>query len=349
MASSQFEGGKVRHKQVVLAAIPKGMPKDTDLRVEETETDVVVQPDSNDVAVKLLYISLDPYYRELMTEEGLPGLGLYKKGEPIYGGVVAEVVLSDNPDFQVGDTVLGNLNFSEYVVVPKGQDLIKVDASQVPASYYLGVLGMPGFTAWVGLKLIAKAKAGDQVFVTAAAGAVGQVVGQLAKVYGCRVVGSAGSDEKVKLLKTEFGFDDAYNYKKESDLDKALKRHLPNGIDIYFDNVGGETLDAVFQNVNMGARIVLCGAISQYNVAEDKRYGIKNLFFAIAKAVKMEGFIVAKYTAEHMGEYAEEMSGYLKEGKVKYREHVTKGIENFPSAFVGLMTGENVGKSVLCV
>jgi NADPH-dependent curcumin reductase CurA len=190
----------MKNKQVVLAALPKGMVKETDFRVVETETEVVVEPGSNDVAVKLLYIGVEPYYRELMEEKDALGFGLYKVGQPIWGGAVGQVVMSANPEFESGDTVLGNMKFSEYVIVPKGKGLEKVDSSQAPLSYYLGVLGMPGLTAWIGLKLIGDPKPGEQVFVTAASGAVGQIVGQLAKVYGCRVVGSAGSDEKVDSL-----------------------------------------------------------------------------------------------------------------------------------------------------
>jgi NADPH-dependent curcumin reductase CurA len=340
--------GKTKLKQVVLAAIPKGMVKESDLRVEDTEIDLSVEPESGDVALKLLYIGVEPYYRELMTDVDLLGFGLYQIGKPIYGGVVAEVVQSANPSFKAGDTVQGNTIFAEYVMVKEGKGLKKLDISVAPPSYYLGVLGMPGLTAWAGLKLIGMPKSGDQVFVSAAAGAVGQIVGQLAKVYGCRVVGSAGSDEKCELLKGEFGFDDAINYKKEKDLNEALKKHFPDGIDIYFDNVGGETLDAVLKHINMNARIPLCGAISQYNVVEEERYGVKNLFYAVGKCAKLEGFVIAKY-AEHKDDYVKEMSGYLKEGKVKYKEHVSKGIESFPTAFVELMTGHNVGKSVIRV
>jgi NADPH-dependent curcumin reductase CurA len=335
----------MKSKQVILAALPRGMVKETDLRVEEREVEIAVEP--HDVAVKLLYIGVEPYYRELMAEVDTLGFGLFKVGQAIWGRAVGQVVESANSEFEAGDLVLGTMEFSEYVVVQKGQGLEKVDASQVPPSYYLGILGMPGLTAWIGLKLIGNPKSGEQVFVSAASGAVGQIVGQLAKVYGCRAVGSAGSDEKVELLKSEFGFDDAFNYKKEKDLGAALKKYFPKGIDVYFDNVGGEMLDAMLKNANRDARIAVCGAISQYNLEEDKRCGIKNLFNLVGKCIKMEGFLEGKFHDQYIETYRKEMRIYIKEGKVKYKEHVTQGIENFPTAFVGLMKGHNVGKSVL--
>lgn len=342
-------GGTGKHKQVVLAAVPEGMVKETDFRVEETETELVVQPGSNDVAVKLLFLGVEPYYRGLMSPANELGFGNYSIGKPIWGRALGEVVMSANPEFAKGDMVTGIMKFSEYVIVPKGTGIEKVDASKAPLSYYLGILGMPGFTAYVGFKLIGNPKSGEQVFVSAASGAVGQIVGQLAKVYGCRVVGSAGSDEKVEVLKTEFGFDDAFNYKKEKDLSAALKRYLPHGIDIYFDNVGGETLEVALTHCNTHARIPVCGAVSQYNLPAEKRYGVKNLFLLVGKCIKMEGFIEGFWVAQHKAQYMKEMTTYIEEGKVKYKEHVTSGFENFPAAFVGMMMGQNIGKSVVHV
>lgn len=342
-------GGTVKHKQIVLAENPVSMVKETDFRVEETETEVVVQPGSDDVAIKLLFLGVEPYYRELMSTKDELGLGSYIIGKPIWGRAIGEVVVSANPDFEKGDTVEGIVKFSEYVIVPKGKGIEKVDASKAPLSYYLGILGMPGFTAYIGFKLIGNPKSGEQVFVSAASGAVGQIVGQLAKVYGCRVVGSAGSDEKVEVLKTEFGYDDAFNYKKEKDLSAALKKSLPHGIDIYFDNVGGETLDVALTHCNRSARIPVCGAISQYNVPIEKRYGLKNLFLLVGKCIKMEGFIQAFWVAQHKAQYIKEMATYIEEGKVKYKEHVTSGFAQFPAAFVGMMKGENIGKAIVHV
>jgi len=213
---------------------------------------------------------------------------------------------------------------------------------------FFGVAGMPGMTAWAGLKLLGKPKAGEQVYVTAAAGAVGQIVGQLAKAYGCRVVGSAGSDEKVKLLKTEFGFDEAFNYKTEKDWDSALTKYFPNGIDIYFDNVGGRMLDEVLNHINTNARIPLCGMASQYNVDKSEWHGLRNTFNLVGKCAHMYGFMVAQFNS-HKGEFFGEVSGLVKEGKIKVKEDVTEGLHNLPAAFVGLMKGANVGKAVVRV
>ncbi|KAM3258966.1 hypothetical protein ACQJBY_050623 [Aegilops geniculata] len=205
---------------------------------------------------------------------------------------------------------------------------------------------MPGLSAYVGFFDVGKPKKGDYVFVSAASGAVGQLVGQLAKITGCYVVGSAGSDDKVNLLKTKFGFDDAFNYKKEQDLNATLKRFFPEGIDIYFENVGGAMLDAVLLNMRLHGRVVMCGMISQYNL--NKPEGVCNLFCVVSKRIRMEGFMVS----EHYGTYnkfEQEMAGYLKEGKITYVEDVAEGIESFPAALIGLFYGRNIGKQLVSV
>ncbi|KAH9533346.1 hypothetical protein CY35_18G047100 [Sphagnum magellanicum] len=348
----------VRCKTVILASYPKGWVKEENMKVVETEVDLTLK--EGDIALKLAYISLDPYYRGRMQEDKR---GLYfppfQLGKPLHGGVVAKVIESANPKFQEGDYVTGILDFCEYLVAPQGkgyswefvpasQELEIVDVSQVPPSYYLGVCGMPGLTAYVGLKEIGQPKPGEEVFVTAAAGAVGQVVGQLAKIYGCRVVGSAGSDLKVDLLKTYFRIDDAFNYKKETDLEQALSKYFPHDIDIYFDNVGGQTLEAVLNHVNTDARIPMCGAVSEYNKDWRERYGVRNLLNCVGRCVKMQGFLVTRWW--HLKEqYLEEVTRYLKEGRVKYKEDITEGIEHLPKAFVSMLKGENIGKAVVKV
>ncbi|CAN6357971.1 unnamed protein product [Urochloa humidicola] len=205
---------------------------------------------------------------------------------------------------------------------------------------------MPGLTAWAGFFDVGKPKKGDYVFVSAASGAVGQLVGQLAKLTGCYVVGSAGSDEKVNLLKTKFGYDEAFNYKKEKDLDAAMRRYFPEGIDIYFENVGGPTLEAVLDNMRIHGRIPVCGMISQYNLEEPE--GVRNLFQVVAKRLRMEGFMVFDYFNQYY-KFEEEMAGYLKEGKITYVEDIAEGLEKGPAALIGLFTGRNVGKQLVAI
>ncbi|KAG2615396.1 2-alkenal reductase (NADP(+)-dependent)-like isoform X2 [Panicum virgatum] len=236
--------------------------------------------------------------------------------------------------------------WEEYTLVPKPESFFKINHPELPLSYYTGVLGMPGLTAWAGFFDVGKPKKGDYVFVSAASGAVGQLVGQLAKLTGCYVVGSAGSDEKVNLLKTKFGFDEAFNYKKEQDLDAALKRYFPEGIDIYFENVGGATLEAVLSNMRNHGRIPACGMISQYNLEQPE--GVRNLFQIVAKRLRMEGFIVMDYFSEYY-KFEEEMAGYLKEGKITYVEDIAEGLERAPAALIGLYSGRNVGKQLVAV
>ncbi|CAN6353207.1 unnamed protein product [Urochloa humidicola] len=267
-------------------------------------------------------------------------------GEVVVGLGVSRVVASGHPDFVVGDYVWGMTGWEEYTLIPNPESLFKINHPEMPLSYYTGVLGMPGLTAYAGLYDVAKPKKGDYVFVSAASGAVGQIVGQLAKLSGCYVVGSAGSDEKVKLLKTKFGFDEAFNYKKEQNLNAALQRYFPEGIDIYFENVGGTMLDAVLLNMRMHGRIAVCGMISQYNLEQPE--GTQNLSSLIIKRVRMEGFMVSDYFGQYH-KFEEEMVGYLKDGKVAYVEDVAEGLEKAPAALIGLFTGRNVGKQLVTV
>lgn len=269
----------------------------------------------------------------------------FEVGKPLSTSTLSKVIASDNPSFNVGDLVVGLLDIAAYTLIPGGGGLLKVDATGVPESYFLGVLGFPGFTAWAGLNIVGEAKKGDEVYVSAAAGAVGIVVGQLAKLKGCRVVGSAGSDEKVRLLK-ELGFDEAFNYKVEKDWDAALSKYCPNGIDVYFENVGGAMLEAVLQHINKNGRIPVCGMVSQYNQEWVDRGGVRNLLNVVGKCVKMEGFFAVKFIASWL-DFEKEVSTYIRQGKLKYKEHIYKGLDRFPSAFVGLFEGENIGKAIL--
>uniref|UniRef100_A0A0A9FIZ7 Enoyl reductase (ER) domain-containing protein n=1 Tax=Arundo donax TaxID=35708 RepID=A0A0A9FIZ7_ARUDO len=308
---------------------------------------LAVPPGSAAVVLKNLYVSCDPYMRNRMTKHEEPSyVPDFVPGEVLVNFGVSKVVASGHPDFKVGDLVWGSTGWEEYTLIPNPESLFKINHPELPLSYYTGVLGMPGITAWAGFFDVGKPKKGEYVFVSAASGAVGQLVGQLAKLTGCYVVGSAGSDEKVDLLKTKFGFDDAFNYKKEQDLNAALKRFFPEGIDIYFENVGGPTLDAVLLNMRNRGRIPACGMISQYNL--DQPEGAHNLFQIVAKRLRMEGFLSFDYFGQYR-KFEEEMAGYLKDGKISYVEDVVEGLEKAPAALIRLFTGHNVGKQLVAI
>eukprot|EP01018_Ginkgo_biloba_P009014 Gb_37324 [translate_table: standard] len=356
----------VRNKQVILVSYAdEGAVTADHLQVRETQLDVQSlgrDGSSGDVVVENLWVSVDPYLRHRMKQSN-HGLYLnsFQLHQPIVSRSVAKVVASANPQFKVGDIVTGFCEVSEYAMVDGGS-LTKVNTNDVAQpSHYLGVLGIvliepspfvlsfgctTGLTAWVGLVLVGDPKPGEQVFVTAAAGAVGLLVGQLAKIKGCRVVGSTGSDEKVRLLKEEFGFDEAFNYKAETDWDATLTRYFPEGIDIYFDNVGGRMLEAALNHINLNARIPLCGMISQYNEDLKQSYGVRNLLNLVGKCAKMQGFR-ASYYLTHMNEFREEMTGYMKQGKLKYKEDVIQGIDNFLEALNFMFSGGNTGKTLV--
>ena len=302
----------------------------------------VAEPASNEVLIRNIFMSLDPYMRGRMREQKsyTPGFEL---GQVLQAGAVGEVIVSNDASLAVGDLVEGRLGWETYSVA-KATNVNKVDGNVGSLSHYLGVLGMPSMTAWVGLRNIGQPKPGETVYVSAASGAVGQVAGQIAKMQGCHVAGSAGSDAKVAYIRDELGFDTAFNYQTAASLGDALAQACPKDIDVYFENVGGAMLDAVLLKVNPYARIVACGMISQYNL--EKPEGVKNLGTIVGNKVKMQGFIVS----DHMDlktEFMAEMSGWLATGKVKYREDITQGIENAPSAFIGMLKGKNFGKQIV--
>jgi NADPH-dependent curcumin reductase CurA len=302
----------------------------------------VLQPGDGEVLVKILYISLDPAMRGWMNE-GKSYIAPVGIGEVMRAGAVGRVVASNDPGVAVGDHVVGALGVQEYAVA-KGKGLTKVDPGLAPLPVYLGTLGMPGMTAYFGLLDVGKPKAGDTVVVSGAAGAVGQVVGQIAKIKGCRVVGIAGGPDKCAYLRS-IGFDAAIDYKHE-DLKAALKQHCPKGVDVYFDNVGGEILDAVLTQLAMHARIVICGAISQYNEAKMK--GPSNYMSLLVNRASMTGMVVFDYAGRY-AEAAREMAGWMATGKLKTREDVVEGLVTFPETLLKLFKGENTGKLVLKV
>ncbi|CAI9263189.1 unnamed protein product [Lactuca saligna] len=340
----------VRNKQVIFKDYVNGYPKESDMVVTSDAIIRLELPknDSGVILSKNLYLSCDPYMRGRMnktfTGSYVPS---FTPGSLISGYGVSKVLDSTHPYFKKGDLISGpSTNWEEYSLIKNTESLIKIEHTNVPISYYTGILGMPGMTAYVGLYEICSPKKGDTVFVSAASGAVGQLVGQFAKLYGCYVVGSAGSKEKVDLLKDKFGFDEAFNYKEEPDLNAALKRHFPDGIDIYFENVGGKMLDAVLVNMRVKGRIAVCGMISQYNI--DQHEGIHNLAFLILNRIRMEGFLAPDYYHLY-SKFLETVLPLIQEGKITYVEDIVEGLENAPAALVGLFTGKNVGKQVVAV
>ncbi|KAL8122238.1 2-alkenal reductase (NADP(+)-dependent)-like isoform X2 [Apium graveolens] len=340
-------GEMVDNKQIVLKHfISRGCPKESDMVTQVSKMSLKVPHGSHGVVVKNLYLSCDPYMRSRMTDTETGFYEPFTPGQPITGYGVAKVLDSGNPKFKKDDLVWGFTGWEEYSLITNTAGLFKIEHTDVPLSYYTGLLGMPGMTAYAGFYEVAAPKKGEYVFVSAASGAVGQLVGQFAKLIGCYVVGSAGSKEKVDLLKNKFGFDEAFNYKEEEDLAAALKRYFPNGIDIYFENVGGKMLDAVLVNMRPNGRIPVCGMISQYNL--EKPEGVHNLTFVVMKKLRLEGFLVFDYYHLYP-KFLELVLPFIKEGKINYLEDTAEGLESAPAALIGLFSGRNVGKQVVVV
>ena len=330
------------NRQVTLAARPSGMAKESDFKLVETP---VPQPGPGEMLVRMLYVSVDPYMRSRMNDvkSYAPPVQI---GEVMGGGAVGKVVDSKNPQFAAGDLVEGLFGWQEYAI-SNGKGVRKLDPALAPVSTALGILGMPGLTAYFGLLEIGKPRAGETVVVSGAAGAVGSIAGQIAKIKGCRVVGIAGSDEKIAWLRDELGFDAAFNYKTTKDYPAKLHELCPHGVDLYFDNVGGAITDAVFRLINVGARIVVCGQIAQY-CAEKPETGPRLLAHLVVKQARAEGFLVFQFASRY-AEGFKQMAAWLKQGKLKYREQFVDGIENAPRAFIGMLQGENTGKQLVRV
>jgi NADPH-dependent curcumin reductase CurA len=326
------------NRRVLLASRPTGWVSEANFRIEEAP---LRAPADGEVLVKNLWLSLDPYMRGRMNE-GKSYAAKQEIGEVMIGGTVGEVVESRNAKFAKGDQVLGMLGWQQYGL-SDGKGLNKVDASRAPLSAYLGVLGMPGVTAWVGLLDICQPKAGETVVVSAASGAVGSVVGQIAKIKGCRAVGIAGGREKCDYVVKQLGFDACVDYKAGA-LNDDLKAAVPDGIDCYFENVGGEILDAALRRMNAFSRIAVCGLISQYNATEP--YGVKTVQSILTNRIKVQGFIVSD-RMELWPKALADLAGWVAAGKIKFRETVTEGLENAPRAFIGLLKGENFGKQLV--
>lgn len=323
-------------REIHLAVRPRGVPQPTDFVLVAVD---VPDPADGQVLIRNAFMSVDPYMRGRMndTKSYVPPFAL---GEPLTGGAVGQVVASRNGRYEKGSWVTHSLGWRE-LALSDGDGLVGFDPAAAPVSAALGVLGMPGLTAYVGLLDIGRAEAGETVFVSGAAGAVGSAVGQIAKLKGCRVIGSAGSPEKVAWLR-ELGFDEAFDYREV-----PAREALREGIDLYFDNVGGQTLEAALAALRVRGRVVACGAISQYNATELPP-GPRNLFLVVTKRLRIEGFIVSDHY-DRMPAFLTEVGQWVRDGRVRYRETIVDGIENAPAAFIGLLAGENTGKMLVRV
>jgi len=330
------------NKVILLNNRPIGKPKLGDFKISKEEIPVAKE---GEILLKTIYVSVDPYLRGRMNDSKsyVPPFELNKA---MQSGIIAEVQASKHSKFKTGDFLSGNLEWKEYQI-SNGQGLHKVDENKVKLSAYLGVLGMTGLTAYLGLTEIGLPKEGETLFISGAAGAVGTIVGQVGKLLGCKVVGITGSDEKVALLKSKFKFDSAINYKTTPDLKEAIKNVSPNGIDIYFDNVGGEISDAVLANINRYARLPVCGAISLYNNTK-VALGPRLQPIILTKSATMRGFIVGDFF-EKFPAATKHLTGWLRENKITFSETIIEGFDNIPQAFIDLFEGKNEGKMIVKV
>lgn len=326
-------------QEIRLKSRPVGVPTADNFELASRE---LADPAEGEVLIKNLYMSVDPYMRGRMIDRK-SYVPPFQIGEPLTGGAVGEVIASNHEGYGVGEYVVNFFGWQEYAL-SDGEGLLKVDDS-IPLSAYLGVAGMPGRTAYFGLLDIGQPQEGETVFVSAAAGAVGSVVCQIAKLKGCTVIGTAGSDEKVLWLEEKLGVDVGVNYKTAGDLTKALATAAPQGIDVYFENVGGDHLEAALAVMNPNGRIPVCGMISQYNATEPEP-APRNLSLIIGKRLLLKGFIVSDY-GSRAGEFTSDMSQWIQAGQIAWEETVYEGIEKAPEAFIGLFSGENVGKMVV--
>jgi NADPH-dependent curcumin reductase CurA len=345
---------------VIFKAVPDGAPvpgKHMEIVNQQLDLDLI-ELKEGEFVLRNLYLSLDPYMRHRMRPQNVKSYApAFKPGEVLTGHGVSEVEKSRNDAFKVGDIVHGMIGWENYTHVTRqrseGEDdvgclgfrVIK-DARTlgIPLSNWVGVLGMPGMTAWVGLKMVGDPKPKETILISAASGAVGQLVGQLAKIKGLHVVGSVGNDKKKEYITKELKFDKAFNY-KTVDIDEAIKEACPDGIDIYFENVGGPFLDTVLTHMNIHGRIPVCGMVSQYNAKE--QYGVKNLLLLVQKRLRMQGFLVGDHVKQIREEFEKTVVSWLIEGKLCYREDIAEGITNAPEAFVGMLEGKNLGKQVV--
>lgn len=340
---------EVTNRYIVTKAHVDGAPTESDFEVKSEAISLQLEPGSNDVIVKNLYVSIDPYqinriksYRSSQSSAYLSGP--ISPGEAFDAYGVGKVVASGNPEFQEDDLVAGLLSWGDYTVIKPGPPLRKLDPMGFPLSHHVGTLAVGGLTAYGGFFEVCKPKKGENVFVSAACGSVGHLVGQYAKLFGCYVVGCAGSKEKVALLKEKLGFDDAFNYKEETDLKATLKRYFPGGIDIYFDNVGAEMQEAAVANMNVFGRVAVCGVIAEYTDAG--RRAAPDMIDVLYKRITIRGFLVVDFLNMH-DEFFSTTCDHIRTGKMQSLEDISDGLESIPSAFVGLFRGQNIGKKIV--
>lgn len=326
--------------EIHLKRRPVNKPEESDFELVDVP---IPEPADGEVLVRNIYMSVDPYMRARMYdfESYVPP---YQIGEPLSGGCVGQVIESKDDSFQVGDYIIGSRGWREYFTAA-GKSLLPVDTSIAPISAFLGTVGMPGMTAYVGLLDIGKLKEGETVFVSAAAGAVGSVACQIAKLKGCRVVGSAGSTEKIEWLLDEAGIDAAFNYKEVGKIRRKLKKLCPEGIDVYFENVGGEHLEAALQRMNNYGRVVMCGSISNYNEPVPPP-GPRTLGLVVTKRLTLKGYIISDHY-DRLPQFYADMKSWIDAGQIKWQETIYEGLENAPKAFIGLFKGENIGKMLV--
>jgi NADPH-dependent curcumin reductase CurA len=331
-------------RRVALASRPVGEPKATDFRIEEY---ALPTPGEGQVLLRTVWLSLDPYMRGRMSD-GPSYAAPVPIGGVMEGGTVSEVIASNNPDLANGDIVLSRAGWQTHAL-SDGKGLTKIDPRIAPISTAVGVLGMPGMTAYTGLLEIGKPQPGETVVVAAASGAVGSAVGQIAKIKGARAVGIAGGKDKCDYVKRELGFDDCLDH-RDPDLASKLKDACPKGIDVYFENVGGAVFEAVFPLLNAFARVPVCGLIAHYNDTEAKppKWAPSMMRAVLTKRLTIRGFIVSDFAARH-ADFLRDMSGWVREGRVKYKEFVTEGLDSAPAAFMGLLKGANFGKQLVRV
>ena len=330
------------NRQITLASRPKGFPTQNDFKIVETP---IPEPGEGQVVSRTLFMSVDPYMRGRMNDSASYAANV-QIGDVMIGGNVGEVIASNDPDISVGDIVNTQTGWQSYGV-SKGTAVRKIDPDLAPISTALGVLGMPGLTAYFGLLEVGQPQEGETIVVSGAAGAVGSLVGQIAKIKGCRAVGVAGSSQKVAHIVDDLGFDAAFNYKTVDDYSGEFKRQCPDGIDVYFDNVGGPISDSIFPIMNVHGRISVCGQISQYNLTRPEQ-SPRFVWHFIAQRLTMRGFLVFDFEEQYT-KALKQMAMWVNEGRITYREDIWEGLENAPDAFIDMMQGGNTGKRVVKV
>ncbi|XAR66901.1 2-alkenal reductase [Bertholletia excelsa] len=341
---------EVANRYITIKAHIEGAPEESDFETKTESVALSLQPGSNDIVVKTLYVSIDPYQINRMksfnsSHKAITSTsGIISPGGCVDAYGVGRVVASGHPDFEKGDLVGGQLSWGEYSIVKSTHMLNKLDPMGFPLSYHVGILTISGLTAYGGFFEVCKPKKGEKVFVSAACGSVGNLVGQYAKLLGCYVVGCAGTKQKVKLLKEKLDFDEAFNYKEESDLKAALKRYFPNGIDIYFDNVGAEMQEAAVANMNAFGRVAVCGVISEYT-DYDKRTA-PNMVDVVYKRITIRGFLAGDFI-DMYNDFISSTADHLRNARIHVLEDISRGLDSVPAAFVGLFRGHNIGKKIV--